>query len=170
MGFIILPSLQKDWEVTSNGEILQTIVTSARRLASRYMCTLSEQFRSWEALCQADIISVISLMDDCLVIIDSMMNLDLLYYASKHLADSSVVEIVTIHAQSLLKSHLRLDPTAGFSYKLYKYPLYSTCYVVNFDPDTGGVKERRTAQGYRSDSTWARGQAWGVYGYAQTYN
>jgi hypothetical protein len=168
MGFIIQPSLRKDWELSSNEDSLHAVLTAARSLASRYV-PKAGVIRSWDVLRQADI-CITSMTDDCLVIIDSMMNLDLLYYASKHLADSSLADIATTHARTLLKSLLRPEPTPAGSNKRHKYPLYSTCHVVNFDPHTGGIKQHRTAQGYRVDSTWARGQAWGIFGYAQTYN
>ncbi|KAJ5610555.1 hypothetical protein N7510_007274 [Penicillium lagena] len=168
MGFIIQPSLQKDWELTSDEDSLHAVLTAARSLASRYMPHIGV-IRSWNVLRQADV-SITSMTDDCLVIIDSMMNLDLLYYASKHLADSSLAEIATTHARTLLKSLLRPEPTPVGCDKGHKYPLYSTYHVVNFDPHTGGIKQHRTAQGYLVDSTWARGQAWGIFGYAKTYN
>ncbi|KAJ5690492.1 hypothetical protein N7462_004884 [Penicillium macrosclerotiorum] len=168
MGFIIQPSLRKDWELTGNENSLNAVLTAARSLASRYV-PQAGVIRSWDALQQADV-SITSLEDDCLVIIDSMMNLDLLYYASKHLADPSLAEIATTHAHTLLKSLLRPEPTSPSSSKYFQYPLYSTFHVVNFDPRTGAIKQHRTAQGYRVDSTWARGQAWGIMGFAQTYN
>lgn len=168
MGFIIQPSLQKDWELTSNEDSLHAVLTAARSLASRYVPQVGV-IRSWNILRQTDVL-IASMTDDCLVIIDSMMNLDLLYYASKHLADSSLAEIATTHARTLLKSLLRPEPTPVGNDRSYKNPLYSTFHVVNFDPHSGGIKQHRTAQGYRADSTWARGQAWAIFGYAKTYN
>ncbi|KAL2845487.1 Six-hairpin glycosidase-like protein [Aspergillus pseudoustus] len=164
MGFIIQPSVRRDWELTSNEESLHAVLTAARSLASRYVPSVGA-IRSWDVLRQADV-EITSLADDCLVIVDSMMNLDLLFYASKHLSDPSLADIATTHAWKVKRSLLRPETTQ----KEHKYPLYSTYHVVNFDPHTGGIKQRRTAQGYRADSTWARGQAWGIYGFAQTYN
>ncbi|KAK4118834.1 glycoside hydrolase family 88 protein [Parathielavia appendiculata] len=51
----------------------------------------------------------------------------------------------------------------------YTGQLYSTCHVANLDPRTGALKSRHTAQGHADTSTWARGQAWAILGYAQTY-
>ncbi|KAL3461896.1 Six-hairpin glycosidase-like protein [Aspergillus heterothallicus] len=164
MGFIIQPSVRKDWELTSNPESLSAVLTAARSLASRYVPSVGA-IRSWDVLRQADV-EITSLTDDCLVIIDSMMNLDLLFYASKHLADPSLADIATTHAWRVKRSLLRPEN----SLQEGKYPLYSTYHVVNFNPQTGGIKQLRTAQGYRADSTWARGQAWGIYGFAQTYS
>ncbi|KAL2810507.1 Six-hairpin glycosidase-like protein [Aspergillus granulosus] len=164
MGFIIQPSLRKDWELTSNENSLGAVLTAARSLASRYVPSVGA-IRSWDVLRQVDV-EITSLTDDCLVIIDSMMNLDLLFYASKHLSDPRLAAIATTHAWRVKRSLLRPEN----SRVEHRYPLYSTYHVVNFDPHTGGIKQRRTAQGYRVDSTWARGQAWGIYGFAQTYN
>ncbi|KAL2838062.1 Six-hairpin glycosidase-like protein [Aspergillus pseudodeflectus] len=162
MGFIIQPSIRKDWELTSNQESLDAVLTAARSLASRYVPSAGA-IRSWDILRQADV-QITSLTDDCLVIIDSMMNLDLLFYASKHLSDPVLADIATTHARTVIRSLLRREEFEG------RYPLYSTYHVVNFDPRTGGIKQHRTAQGYRADSTWARGQAWAIHGFAQTYN
>ncbi|KAL3483746.1 Six-hairpin glycosidase-like protein [Aspergillus germanicus] len=162
MGFIIQPSLRKDWELTSNPDSLNSVLTAARSLASRYVPSAGA-IRSWDILRQADV-EISSLTDDCLVIIDSMMNLDLLFYASSHLSDPSLADIATTHARTVIRSLLRPEESES------RYPLYSTYHVVNFDPHTGGIKQHRTAQGYRVDSTWARGQAWAIHGFAQTYN
>ncbi len=167
MGFILQPSLRKDWELRSDERSLQALLIGAKSLASRYGSGVGA-IRSWDGLRQNDV-SITSLTDDFLVIIDSMCNLDLLFYASKHLSDSTYADVAIAHARTVMKSHLRLEPKAGGVNKISKHLLYSTCHVVNFDPQTGEVKERRTAQGYNVDSTWARGQAWGILGYAQTY-
>ncbi|KUL86957.1 hypothetical protein ZTR_05781 [Talaromyces verruculosus] len=167
LGFILQPSLRKDWELTGNEKSLQSLLIGARSLASRYEANVGA-IRSWNVLKQKDV-TITSMTDDFLVIIDSMCNLDLLYYASKHLCDPNLAEIATTHARTLIKSHLRPEHITGnFGYK--GSCVYSTCHVVNFDPRTGSIKNRRTAQGYRVDSTWARGQAWAILGYAQTYN
>ncbi|KAL4965807.1 glycoside hydrolase family 88 protein [Aspergillus stella-maris] len=169
MSFILQPSLRRDWELTSNPESLQYILTGARSLASRFVPSAGA-IRSWDALVQSDVL-ITSLEDDCLVIIDSMMNLDLLYYASAHVSDSKLATIATTHAHTVRRSLLRSEPASpGFNdKKSFKGQLYSTYHVVNFDPKTGSIKEHRTAQGYDADSTWARGQAWATYGFAQTY-
>jgi hypothetical protein len=98
------------------------------------------------------------------------MNLDLLFYASRHLSDPTYAEMAIAHARKLMVTHLRLETAASRTDKRYEGALYSHYHVVNFDARTGETKERRTAQGYSTESTWARGQAWGIFGYAQTYN
>lgn len=166
LGFMLQPSLRRDWELTSNSSSLDGIVTGARSLASRFVPSVGA-IRSWDALVQADV-NITSLEDDCLVIVDSMMNLDLLYYASHHVAEPSLADIATKHAHTVIRSLLRRESRENVPVK-DDGALYSTYHVVNFDPKTGGIKEHRTAQGYSKDSTWARGQAWAITGFAQTY-
>ncbi|KAL3475182.1 Six-hairpin glycosidase-like protein [Aspergillus californicus] len=168
MAFILEPSLRRDWELTSNEKSLQALLTGAHSLATRYVPSVGA-IRSWDALIQSDV-CITSLDNDCVVIIDSMMNLSLLYYASAHLSDPALADMATTHARTVTKSLLRPECVPGRKDTRCPYPLYSSYHVVNFDPHTGGVKQQRTAQGYRAESTWARGQAWGIMGYAQTYS
>ncbi|KAL2797997.1 Six-hairpin glycosidase-like protein [Aspergillus keveii] len=113
-----------------------------------------------------------------LVIIDSLCNLELLFYAAAHTGYEFLASAAIMHAKTLLKTHLRQETTPadwtpsgshGYGYN-YDGPLYSTCHVVNFSPATGEVKEIRTAQGYTPESTWSRGQAWAILEYAQAYS
>jgi len=89
------------------------------------------------------------------VIIDNMMNLELLFWATKFSGDSSFYKIAVTHANTTLKNHFRSDN--------------SSYHVLNYDEQTGAVKEKKTAQGAANESAWARGQAWGLYGYTATY-
>jgi uncharacterized protein YyaL (SSP411 family) len=84
-----------------------------------------------------------------------MMNLELLFKAAELSGDSSLREIAVKHADRTLKEHFRED---GSSY-----------HVVDYDPQTGEVRSRQTAQGYSDSSAWARGQAWALYGYTMCY-
>lgn len=86
---------------------------------------------------------------------DRNTDLNLLYYVAHELHDDRLADIATKHARTLMQSHVRGDN--------------STWHVVNFDQDTAKIKRRMTNQGYSDDSCWARGQAWGITGYAQTY-
>ncbi|KAL4811345.1 Six-hairpin glycosidase-like protein [Aspergillus unguis] len=166
MSFILQPSLRKDWELTKNPSSLDLLLTGAKSLGSRFV-PKAGAIRSWDALRQADV-DITNLETDCLVIVDSMMNLDLLYFAAGQTGDDSLAEIATTHARLVLSALLRPESTMTLPGG-GKFQLYSTYHVVNLDPQTGEIKERRTAQGYNADSTWARGQAWGIYGFAQTY-
>lgn len=88
------------------------------------------------------------------VIIDNMMNLDLLFWASKYTNDPKYKEIAVIHADNTIKNHFRPD--------------MSSYHVVSYNND-GSVESQGTFQGYADSSAWARGQAWGLYGYISCY-
>lgn len=91
----------------------------------------------------------------CPVIIDNMMNLELLFKVSEMTGDSTYRNIAVSHADRTLENHFRPD--------------FSTYHVVDYDPETGEVSGRCTAQGYSDESAWARGQAWAVYGFTVAY-
>ncbi|KAJ0158747.1 Unsaturated chondroitin disaccharide hydrolase, partial [Colletotrichum tanaceti] len=168
IGFIVMPALQRDWELTGNPRSLASIVRAARSLATRYI-PAAGAIRSWDCLLKKDI-TVTDQTANCLVIVDSLCNLDLLFYAAAHTGDAALADMAAAHARTLLRTHLRPEPAAVTLAKDgYRGRLYSTCHVANVDPATGVLKWRWTAQGYANDSTWARGQAWAVLGYAQTY-
>jgi hypothetical protein len=167
IGFIVMPALRTDWELFGNQQSLDSIVKAAHSLATRYVPTAGA-IRSWDLLKKKNI-EIIDQDENMIVIIDSMCNLDLLYYAAYHAQDSKLAEIATTHAATLLHSHLRPESMLSASKDAYRGQWYSTCHVANIDPRTGELKQRITAQGYEHDSTWSRGQAWGILGYAETY-
>ena len=91
----------------------------------------------------------------CPVIIDNMMNLELLFEATRLIGDSTYWKVAVSHANKTLENQFRKD---------------GSCYhVVDYDPNNGAVLHRQTAQGYADNSAWARGQAWAVYGYTVCY-
>lgn len=167
IGFIVEPALRLDWELTGSQRSLQSIVTAAYSLATRYVASAGA-IRSWDLIRKKDV-SIISMDENLIVIIDSLCNLDLLFYASAYTKDTTLATIARTHAHTMLKSHLRLESATPVSITGYSGPIYSTCHVANIDPQSGVIKQRLTAQGYSTDSTWARGQAWAILGYAQTY-
>jgi unsaturated chondroitin disaccharide hydrolase len=89
------------------------------------------------------------------VIIDDMLNLELLFWASQHGGPSSLADKALQNALTVIRSHIRTDG--------------SSWHLVVFDSDDGSVKRKGTVQGYSDNSTWARGQAWGVYGFTMAY-
>lgn len=89
------------------------------------------------------------------VIIDNMMNLEMLFWASEQTGNSKYRDIAITHADKTLKNHFREDMT---SY-----------HVVSYAVPSGKVESKGTYQGYADSSAWARGQAWGVYGYTMCY-
>lgn len=170
LGFIIMPALQREWELTSSPRSLDTIIRAARSLSTRYVESAAV-IRSWDLLLKKEI-TVTDTENNVLVIIDSLCNLDLLFYASAHggATQKHLADIATKHARALIRTHLRPEAATILAKNGYGGQLYSTCHVANVNPKSGEVKWRWTAQGYTNESTWSRGQAWAVLGYAQTYN
>ena len=159
MSFMVQPSMRVRWEVLNDRKSLDSIITAARCLHTRNSTTVGAM-RSWDILSQEGV-SITSPTEDFLVIIDSMCNLDLLYYAAAHTGDVQLSDAATAHAKTLIKTHLRPEKNPRGSYRML-----SSIHVVNFDPRSGDIKERRTGQGFQATSTWARGQAWGISSYS----
>jgi glycosyl hydrolase, family 88 len=91
----------------------------------------------------------------CPVIIDNMMNLELLFEATRMSGDSTFWNIAVQHANTTMANHFRTD--------------YSCYHVIDYDPATGKVLNKHTAQGYAHETSWARGQAWAIYGFTVCY-
>lgn len=89
-------------------------------------------------------------------IIDCMMNIPLLYWASDELKVSSYKEIAVIHADTTLRDHIRPDGSVN--------------HICIHDAKTGEMVKALGGQGYAEGSCWSRGQAWAIYGFAQSYN
>jgi unsaturated chondroitin disaccharide hydrolase len=89
------------------------------------------------------------------VIIDNMMNLELLLWATRISGDSSFRNIAVTHANTTMRNHYRPD--------------YSAFHVVDYDSATGVIIAKKTAQGFADSSAWARGQSWGLYGFTMMY-
>ena len=87
--------------------------------------------------------------------IDNMMNLELLVMAYKISNDPSFLSIAIKHADTTLKNHFRPDN--------------SSYHLIDYNSLTGEVRKKQTVQGYSDDSSWARGQAWGLYGFTMMY-
>ena len=119
------------------------LVQAATSLSSRYDadvgCIRSWDFGSWEFP----------------VIIDNMMNLELMFSATQMSGDSSFWKIAVSHADVTMLHHYRDD--------------YSSYHVVDYNKSTGDTIAKYTHQGYSKESAWARGQAWGLYGYTLCY-
>jgi uncharacterized protein YyaL (SSP411 family) len=76
-------------------------------------------------------------------------------WASRTSGDQRFRDIAVAHADTTLKNHFRAD--------------HSSFHVVDYDPATGAIRSRVTHQGAADTSAWARGQAWGLYGYTMMY-
>ena len=88
-------------------------------------------------------------------IIDNMMNLELLFWASKNGGPHSLYDIAVRHAETTMKNQFRPD--------------FSTYHAILYNDSTGARIKGQTHQGYADESMWARGQAWAIYGYTMTY-
>lgn len=88
-------------------------------------------------------------------IIDCMMNLPLLYWASEQTNDPRFRLIAMRHADTSMTAFVRPDGSCN--------------HIVSFDPETGDVLETPGGQGYESGSSWSRGQAWALYGFTLSY-
>lgn len=88
-------------------------------------------------------------------IIDNMMNLELLFWAAKNGGGQRLYDMAVQHANTTMKNHFRPD--------------FTSYHVVVYDTITGKVIRQQTHQGYADSTMWARGQAWGIYGYTLMY-
>lgn len=88
-------------------------------------------------------------------IIDCMMNLSLLFWASAVTGDPRFAGVAKLHADTTMKHFLRPDG--------------SVAHIVEFDPNTGTKLREHAGQGYALGTAWSRGQAWGLYGFAMAY-
>lgn len=160
------------WELFHDESALKSILTAAQSLCTRFSCAVGA-IRSWDAIFwqKPPAIPITNMAENFLVIIDSMCNLDLLFYASEQSGGMYFADVAIKHARTLIGTHLRPEGSLrGTSLgPQHDRTLYSTRHVVNFDPATGKVKICMTAQGHASNTTWSRGQAWAILGYAQTY-
>lgn len=135
IGLIVMPALKREWELTGNKESLQSILRAARSLATRYVPSAGA-IRSWGCLLKKDI-TVTDTTENLLVIVDSLCNLDLLFYASAHTGDTTLATMAATHARTLLRTHLRPETGISISKNSYQGRLYSTCHVANIEPSSG---------------------------------
>jgi unsaturated chondroitin disaccharide hydrolase len=145
MGFKMFCSYGQAYRLTKEQKYKDILVTSARTLTMRFNPTVG-CIRSWDHNRDKWKFPVI---------IDNMMNLELLFWAFKQTDDSIFYNVAVRHADTTMKNHFRGD--------------YSSYHVVDYDTVDGSVRARQTHQGYKDESSWARGQAWALYGYTMCY-
>ncbi|WP_157207796.1 glycoside hydrolase family 88 protein [Mariniflexile maritimum] len=145
MGFKVFCSFGKGLEVEGNQHYKAVILQSAQTLSTRFNAKVGA-IRSWDF--NSDIW-------EFPVIIDNMLNLELLFEATKISGDSTYYNMAVKHANTTLKNHFRSD--------------HSTYHVVVYDTITGLPKSKVTHQGFNDQSSWARGQSWAIYGYTLMY-
>lgn len=145
MGFKIYCSVGAGYRITNDPHYKEVIIESAKTLSTRFN-PITGVIRSWDHNRDKWVNPVI---------IDNMMNLELLFAATKLTGDSTYYKIAVSHANNTKKNHFRAD--------------YSSYHVVDYNPETGDIIKKTTHQGYSDASAWARGQAWAVYGYTLCY-
>lgn len=150
LGFVFNCSYGHGYQLTKDENYKQILIDAANSLITRFNpivgCIQSWNVdRGWQA----------ERGWQYPVIIDNMMNLEMLFEVSKLTGDEKYKEIAINHANTTLKNHFRDDG--------------SSIHVVDYDTITGEVRNRHTAQGFAHESAWARGQAWGLYGYTTCY-
>lgn len=150
LGFMVYCSYGNAYRLTKNQKYKDILIQSAKSLSTRFsektgVIKSWDRFGSWDGKGRYDFP----------VIIDNMMNLELLFFASKATGDDRYKKIALSHAEHTMKNQIRDD--------------FSSYHVVCYDSQTGEVLSRETAQGYANNSTWARGQSWGIYGFTMTY-
>ena len=143
VGFQLNCSYGNAFRLTGNEAYKQVLYQGAKSLSTRFN-PAAGVIRSWDFVRKG-----------CdwkfPVIIDNMMNLELLFEATKLSGDSTFYNVAVAHADRTLQEHFRPD---------------GSCYhVIDYSIEDGTVRHRQTAQGYADESAWARGQAWAIYGY-----
>ena len=143
LGFMIFCSYGNGYRLTKNQNYKNVILQTAKSLITRFNPKVG-CIKSW---------------DDSRwpypVIIDNMMNLELLFWASRNGGTKDIYNIALSHAEKTMQNHFREDG--------------STYHVIGYDTATGKVLTKETAQGCADSSCWARGQAWSIYGFTVSY-
>jgi unsaturated chondroitin disaccharide hydrolase len=145
MGFKVYCSFGTGYSITGNTQYKDVIIHSARTLSTRFN-QKAGVIRSWDFGKDKW---------DFPVIVDNMLNLELLFAATRLSGDSSFYYIAKSHANKTMANHFRSDN--------------SSYHVVDYDTTTGGVNKKTTHQGYSNESSWSRGQGWGLYGFTMCY-
>jgi unsaturated chondroitin disaccharide hydrolase len=146
VGFMFELSSIKQYELLADDDAKRHALMAANLLAGRFN-PVGSFIRAWPNWGDED--------HSGWAIIDCMMNLPLLYWASEAIADPRYRHIAELHADRVLKEFLREDG--------------SVHHIVAFDPETGVRVGALAGQGYAADSAWSRGAAWALYGFALSY-
>lgn len=145
MGFLYSPSCIAAWKLVGDADGRRAAILAADQLIERFQ-PIGQFIQAWGHKGKAE---------EYRYIIDCLLNLPLLYWASRETGDPKYREIALAHARTTLANSVRPDDST-----------YHTFYM---DPVTGAPVRGATKQGYRDDSAWARGQAWGIAGMALSY-
>jgi len=145
MGFLYSPSCVAAYKLTGSQEGRTAAIKAADQLITRFH-PVGEFIQAWGPMNQPE---------NYRLIIDCLLNLPLLYWASQETGEEKYREIAEKHIHTAVANVIRED--------------YSTWHTFFFNMETGEPDHGATCQGYRDGSAWARGQAWGVYGMALAY-
>ncbi len=145
MGFLYSPSCVAGYKLVGSRKGREAAIKAADQLITRYH-PVGEFIQAWGPM---------DAPENYRLIIDCLLNLPLLYWASEETGDGKYREIAEKHIHTAVKNVIRED--------------YSTWHTFFFDMETGAPDHGATCQGYRDGSAWAGGQAWGIYGCALAY-
>jgi unsaturated chondroitin disaccharide hydrolase len=150
VGFMINCSYGNGLRLAHKEEYKKVIIRTAESLSKRYS-PVTKSIKSWDYR---------KAWNDTTewffpVIIDNMMNLELLFEATRFSGNKKYEDIAIQHAQTTMKNHYRPD--------------YSSYHVVDYDTLTGSILDKATCQGFTDESSWSRGQSWGLYGFVICY-
>lgn len=146
VGFMYLPTAVMHYKTDGNEESRRSGLIAASHLAGRFNFK-GEFIRAWT--------HKVDPLSTGWAIIDCLMNLPLLFWASKEINDPRFKHIAIAHLNTILKKAVRDD--------------FTVPHIVSFDPETGEKIENLGGQGLGPDSAWSRGQAWAIYGFAIAY-
>ncbi len=146
VGIMLYCSFGSGLRLTGKTAYREVLLTGAKSLSTRYNPKVG-LIRSWDF--NKD-------KWNYPVIIDNMMNLELLLWASEASGNITFRDIALIHADKTMQNHYRSD--------------YSCYHVVSYDTITGIPHKKQTHQGYSEESSWSCGKAWGLYGYTFIYH
>lgn len=145
MGFLYSPSCVAGYKLIGSEKGREAAIKAADQLITRFH-PVGEFIQAWGPM---------DAPENYRLIIDCLLNLPLLYWASEETGDKKYREIAEKHIHTAIKNVIRED--------------YSTWHTFFFNMETGEPDHGATCQGYRDGSAWARGQAWGIYGCALAY-
>ena len=146
IGFIMFPSFGNGFRLTGDPAYKEAVLATAERLAALFNPAVGT-ILSWPR--------EVPNFGGHNTIMDNMLNLETLLWAAENGGDPAWKDIAITHADTTMRYNFRPD---GTSY-----------HVAVYDAETGAYQYSCTHQGYADDSMWARGQAWGIYGYTMVY-
>lgn len=146
LGFLMFCSYGNGYRLTHNETYREVILRSADALAELFN-PKAGTILSWPRN--------VEMLGGHNTIMDNMINLEMLFWASKNGGDKNLYDIAVSHADTTMKYHFRPD--------------YTSYHVAVYDTLTGHFVKGMTHQGYSDSSMWARGQAWAIYGYTVVY-